>query len=168
MPIKPENRDRYPADWPEIRLEVLERAGHRCERCRARNRTRVARGAGDDRGTYMTDTGDVYDADTGERLGQCRMSDYNVARMTDIVLTIAHLDHTPENVDRNNLRAWCQRCHLAHDREHHAAHAWLTRRLKSGTAELFALSMGLNRGLARRVVDTPDSGFPWEVTSRQA
>lgn len=26
MPIKPENRGRYPANWPEIRARILERA----------------------------------------------------------------------------------------------------------------------------------------------
>lgn len=37
------------------------------------------------------------------------------------VLTVAHLDHTPENVEPDNLRAMCQRCHLSYDRDHHAA-----------------------------------------------
>ena len=31
MPIRPENRDRYPADWPEISNAVKESAGWRCE-----------------------------------------------------------------------------------------------------------------------------------------
>lgn len=31
MPIRPENRDRYPPDWPEIRARILRRAGNRCE-----------------------------------------------------------------------------------------------------------------------------------------
>lgn len=30
MPIKPENRALYPADWPTISLAVKERAGWRC------------------------------------------------------------------------------------------------------------------------------------------
>ena len=33
MPIKPENRARYPADWKAIRARILERARNRCERC---------------------------------------------------------------------------------------------------------------------------------------
>lgn len=40
---------------------------------------------------------------------------------SDVVLTVAHLDHDPANNERSNLRAMCQRCHLAYDREHHAA-----------------------------------------------
>lgn len=37
-----------------------------------------------------------------------------------VVLTTAHLDHTPENCDPGNLRAMCQGCHLHYDRDHHA------------------------------------------------
>jgi 5-methylcytosine-specific restriction endonuclease McrA len=37
-----------------------------------------------------------------------------------IVLTVAHLDHQPENVRDDNLRALCQRCHLRYDRHEHA------------------------------------------------
>lgn len=35
------------------------------------------------------------------------------------VLTVAHLDHTPENCARDNLRALCSVCHLRYDAEHH-------------------------------------------------
>jgi 5-methylcytosine-specific restriction endonuclease McrA len=35
-----------------------------------------------------------------------------------VVLTIAHLDHTPEHSEDSNLRAWCQRCHNRYDRAH--------------------------------------------------
>lgn len=37
MPIKPENRGRYPADWSEIRARILARSGHCCEQCRVAN-----------------------------------------------------------------------------------------------------------------------------------
>jgi hypothetical protein len=39
-------------------------------------------------------------------------------RIVRIVLTVAHLDHTPENCDPSNLRAWCQRCHNRYDAAH--------------------------------------------------
>jgi len=32
-----------------------------------------------------------------------------------VVLTVAHLDHTPENCDPSNLKAWCQKCHNSYD-----------------------------------------------------
>jgi hypothetical protein len=40
MPIRPENRHRYPADWKAVRAAILQRAGHRCERpdCKATHR----------------------------------------------------------------------------------------------------------------------------------
>lgn len=142
MPIKPENRHRYPPDWQDIRAAVLERAGHRCERCKAPDRQRIARGGGDDEGTYMLDTAEVFDAETGERLGQIHMSNYEVKRMTLVVLTVAHLDHQPENCQPENLRAWCQRCHLAYDREHHKRSAWLTRKARSGTPDMFGMMVG--------------------------
>lgn len=37
MPIKPENRGRYPANWKEIRAEILKRAGNKCEFCGVEN-----------------------------------------------------------------------------------------------------------------------------------
>ena len=37
-----------------------------------------------------------------------------------VVLTVAHLDHTPENCDPSNLRALCQRCHNKYDAKHRA------------------------------------------------
>lgn len=33
MPIRPENRDRYPPNWNEIVAVVRERSGNRCEWC---------------------------------------------------------------------------------------------------------------------------------------
>lgn len=136
MPIKAENRARYPKDWPAIRAAILERAGHKCETCAAPDRTRIARGTGHDAGTYMLDSADVFCATTGKHLGQCRHSDYDVLRMVDIVLTVAHLDHTPENCESENLKALCQRCHLAYDAEHHKATAKATRRARLGNLEL--------------------------------
>lgn len=136
MPIRPENKHRYPPDWKQIRERILARADNRCEKCKVLNRTRIARGGGDDAGTYMTDDAEVFNAETGEHLGQCRMSDYHVDRMVDIVLTIAHLDHQPENCADDNLRAWCQMHHLRHDQQHHAASRAINRRTAGGQLQL--------------------------------
>jgi len=107
MPIKPENRARYPKNWEEIRGRILIRAGNRCEGspdypdCRAENH--------------------APHPDTGSK----------------VVLTIAHLDHVPENCSDENLKAWCQRCHLNYDAEHHAKNAAATRRNRLAVADLF-------------------------------
>lgn len=99
-PIRPENRDRYPADWPQVSFALKERAGWRCE-C----------------------TGEC--GRPGEHLdatGRCVNVHGKPAYRTGsrVVLTTAHLNHTPEDCDPGNLKAMCQGCHLHYDREHHA------------------------------------------------
>ena len=83
MPIKPENRCRYPSNWKEIRADILKRAENRCEFCGIENYAIRENGS-------------------------------------KVVLTIAHLDHTPENCDYGNLRALCQKCHNRYDAKHRA------------------------------------------------
>lgn len=137
MPIKPENKARYPENWKQIRQQILDRAGDCCEKCKVKNHDRIARGAGKDIDTYMLHDARIYCADTGEYLGQTHMSNYEVGNMVDIVLTIAHLDHTPENCNPENLRAWCQRCHLRYDHKHHMENARITRKSKMAIGDLF-------------------------------
>jgi hypothetical protein len=137
MPIKPENRSRYPANWNEIRAAILARAGDCCEQCRVPNGKRIARGAGLFENTFQIDTADVFDAETGEHIARVRMGEYQVKNMVTIVLTIAHLDHQPENCDPANLRALCQMHHLRHDAKHHAETARATRRERLAVADLF-------------------------------
>ena len=45
----------------------------------------------------------------------CLPDEHNAVR---IVLTVAHLDHTPENCDYENLKALCQKCHNNYDKQH--------------------------------------------------
>ena len=90
MPIKPENKHRYPADWKLIRARILKRAKNRCE-------------GSPDYFWCDVENGKPH-PETGSR----------------VVLTVAHLDHIPENCQPENLRAWCQRCHLNYDRKHRA------------------------------------------------
>ncbi|MEU5948524.1 hypothetical protein ABZ793_23595 [Micromonospora sp. NPDC047465] len=56
-----------------------------------------------------------------------------------VVLTTAHLDHTPENCDPANLRPMCQGCHLHYDRDHHRETAAATRRARIAAAGQLAL-----------------------------
>lgn len=85
MPIRAENKARYPKDWPEISSRIRARAGNCCEGSPAFPDCRVANG--------------LPHPMTGSR----------------VVLTVAHLDHQPESIDDDNLRAWCQRCHNTYD-----------------------------------------------------
>lgn len=110
MPIRPENRDRYPKDWAEISRRIrFERAEGRCE-CEGECL----------RGTHLDRCPNVNGQPaygTGSR----------------VVLTVAHLNHTPEDCRDENLRAMCQGCHLHYDLEHHAQ-----TRQRTGTAALEA------------------------------
>lgn len=133
MPIKPENRARYPKDWPQVRERILARAGRRCEHpgCGAWHRS-VGYWS-DQRWVPMPRS--LRDA--GCKVGsQVACDDGSTIKIIMIVLTIAHLDHTPENCADDNLRAWCQRHHLAYDASHHAQTAYMTRKRLANNLEL--------------------------------
>ena len=55
----------------------------------------------------------------------------------DVVLATAHLDHNPGNNRLGNLRSFCQRCHLIHDRPHHLARRRITYLLRRALGDLF-------------------------------
>jgi hypothetical protein len=119
MPIRPENRKRYPANWRAISLRIrTERAHGQCE-CHG-------------------------ECGRGTHAGRCPNLNGQPAYGTGskVVLTVAHLDHTPENCDDSNLRAMCQGCHLHYDRDHHAETRAVTRRLAAEQAGQLALAMG--------------------------
>ena len=87
MPIRPENKSRYPDDWSSSIVPcVRARSGNRCEGspaypdCRARN------------GEPHPVTGSI------------------------VVLTVAHLEGAAlETRKLHELRHWCQRCHNTYD-----------------------------------------------------
>ncbi len=122
MPINPAD---YPADWPQIRQAILERAGHHCEHCGVANHVfgwRDRKGAFHPWPQEKPESGWIA-AD----------------RLFRIVLTIAHLDHDVTNNEPANLQALCQRCHLTHDASFHARNAAITRRRRqvaAGQAEI--------------------------------
>lgn len=109
--------DRYPKNWPEIRAGIRLRSNNHCEQCRAPNRELIVRGDADgrDAGTYMLPHGEVFDAVTGEFRGFARGSEYEGSKFTEVVLTVAHIDHDESNNDPENLAALCSRCHFALD-----------------------------------------------------
>lgn len=126
MPIRPENRLRYPPEWPAISWLIRwTRALGRCE-CDGRC----------GRPPYHLD-----------RFGRCENVNGEPALGTGstVVLTVAHLDHTPENCHPANLRAMCQGCHLHYDRDHHAETRRTTRGAALAAAGAFTLP-GLEGG----------------------
>ena len=93
MPIKPENKSLYPANWAEIRSRIRERAGDKCENCGVVNHSWINR---------LTRE-------------MCISDEYDAIR---VICTTAHLDHDPRNCNNNNLKFLCQRCHNRYDINH--------------------------------------------------
>lgn len=58
-------------------------------------------------------------------------------RIIRIVLTVAHLDHRPENNDPTNLKALCQRCHLRYDARSKAERRKERERTRLASGDLF-------------------------------
>ena len=80
----PMERERYPANWKQIALEVKERADWKCQRC----------------GRQCRRPGEPFDTHRN-------------------TLTVAHLNHVPEDIRPENLMAMCSACHLRYDAAHH-------------------------------------------------
>jgi 5-methylcytosine-specific restriction endonuclease McrA len=140
MPIRPENRDRYPPDWPQIRERILARAANRCERCGVKN---YQLGGRLPDGTWLDAQPKGERAlrlewpRPGERWWCGPQFGVVNLRIVRVVLTIAHLNHTPEDCRDENLQALCQRCHLSLDQQLHQQNAAATRRRGRAAADLF-------------------------------
>lgn len=146
MPIRASEKARYPADWKAISASVRADAGNQCEKCKAPNGETVLRAQSEDyhfASVYAvipagSPGAHIYSAEDGECLDVRPVCEITGWKPVRIVLTVAHLDHQPENCARDNLRAWCQRCHLAYDAKHHASNSAATRRAKRAAGDLFA------------------------------
>lgn len=122
---------KYPKDWKAIRVEVLERAGHRCEQCGVENY-----------GIYI-DGGSTHTRikHDGSHATDQWVAD-NFLRCVKIILTISHTDHDIANNgepgNRPNLRALCQRCHNRHDVRYRLENRRRNYDKKMGIETLFA------------------------------
>jgi len=130
MPISPEQKAKYPADWKKISERIrFKRAGGHCEctgqcglgdpqahatRCRAPHGQYIRRSKSENQHwQYAEFVKGVYDSKFHEPI--------------KVVLTTAHLDRDPTNNAEDNLLAMCQRCHLVYDKHQHQANARRTR-----------------------------------------
>ena len=125
MPIRREHRFFYPIDWPQLSAAIrFGRAGGTCEGCGRPHGLTV----------YHLGDGRWWDASIGAwRDGQGRklrslptIEDLGRIRTTRVVLAAAHRDHDTTNNHDRNLAAFCQRCHINHDRPEHRRRRWRT------------------------------------------
>ena len=141
MPIKPENKSRYPADWPAISLAAKARAAWACLHpgCSAKqydvgwwNGPRWVRIHGPCEN--YKEARQLAAEEHFARFGDEERGEYKILV---IVLTTAHLNHDPTDCAPANLAPMCQRHHLAYDAEHHKNTAYRTRKAAAQTADLF-------------------------------
>ena len=137
MPIRPEHRFFYPIDWPQLSIAIrFGRAKGRCEACKRPHGRMV----------YHLGDGRWWDAEAGVwRDGRGRITrpalgvDDVLARVrtTRVVLAAAHRDHDTSNNANANLAAFCQRCHMIHDRPEHRRRRWFTLFRRKALGDLF-------------------------------
>lgn len=110
MPILKENKPKYPKDWPAISDRIrFDRADYRCE--------------------MTTLDGERCTARHGQRHPYTGVI---------VVLTVAHLNHKPEDCSDENLKAACQLCHNRYDLAHRLRNRQRRLRREKQTMELFA------------------------------
>lgn len=106
----PMDKSCYPANWGKVSRTIRSIAGWKCEQCQVPNGVPLPSG-----------------------------------RAGKVVLTVAHLGvpfangrpgnkHDKHDIRRENLRALCQKCHLALDMDDHIQHAKETRARKKREA----------------------------------
>lgn len=145
MPIRPENKDRYPANWKsEIRPRILERAGNRCETCGIRNHQWVIR---DQSGKIIWEGSEPIDPQRLTVEEVVYLSTHKARQKYQpgfgygyhcvrIVLTVAHISEEIEDCSDGNLILECQWDHNNRDRSMRARNAKETLRAKRSHGQL--------------------------------
>jgi len=130
MPIRKDLLHLYRGpEWKATRDRILAAADNKCERCKKPNGAWIY--------TYTWQTWAIV---AGEKVKSYHMiwikegskvwrnqhgwpvspiSSKGLPRKIRVVLTVAHADNQPENMNAGNLRCWCAWCHLAADRVFH-------------------------------------------------
>ncbi len=136
MPIRPEYRWLYPIDWKQLSAVIrFERAKGKCQSC-GRPHGKIVYHLGD--GRWWDPERQIRRDGEGRRVRGAEVLDLlTQVRPTRVVLATAHRDHDPTNNSPRNLVAFCQRCHLQHDRQEHRRRRWLTLFRRKALGDLF-------------------------------
>lgn len=114
MPIRPENKDRYPKNWKcEVVPRIRERSGNRCE-CTGQCGQQHGPDVG---GRCIRRNGEIgwWTDDVVPCLQPYRPLFDGGKKIIKIVLTVMHLNHQPEDCSDENLLHACQGCHNRYD-----------------------------------------------------
>lgn len=137
MPIRREHRFFYPIDWTQLSETIrFHRAGGRCEACKRPHGQKVFH-LGD--GRWWDGEAATWRSGWGKpiRLVSGAEDVLGSIRTTRVVLATAHRDHDPGNNVSANLAAFCQRCHMLHDRPEHRRRRWQTLFRRRAIGDLF-------------------------------
>ena len=158
MPIRRELRDLYPTHWRELSKRVrFERAQGLCQGC------------GRPHGATVRCLPDGRWYDPAANMARparppARWPDLEQMvrlRTTRVVLAAAHLDHDPANNRLRNLRSFCQRCHLLHDRPHHPAQRRITYLLRRASGDLLGAVRPISSLSGRAIQYARPAGPSW-------
>lgn len=132
MPIRPENKDRYPRDWKATSLRIRKRARGRCE-CKGECGLRHTKVNG-----KQVDLPPSLQMKS-LRAFRCTAVNGKPHPVTGsaVVLTVMHLNHQPEDCRDENLLAGCQRCHNRYDAPVRAAGIKERKRATLAMGDLF-------------------------------
>ena len=137
MPIRRKHRFFYPIDWRELSVAIrFGRAKGVCEGC-GRPHGRTVHHLGD--GRWWDAQAASWRDGRGRRI-RLRASAADLlqcVRTTRVVLAAAHRDHDTANNAAANLAAFCQRCHMIHDRPEHRRRRWATLFRRRASGDLF-------------------------------
>src|SRR5687768_12501230 len=134
MPIRPENKALYPPNWKsEIVPMIRERSGNRCE-CTGQ--------CGVNHPDNVLATGNMDEPDRVEIIEPKRCGKWNGMPIDEIegpkiVLTVAHLNHNPQECAGENLLHMCQACHNRYDAPVRAAGRMARARAQRAIGDLF-------------------------------
>jgi len=104
------DRSLYPNNWEQIAHGVKQEVNWCCEEC-----GRPCRKPGERERDLFQRLPAAWLNDWYKIVDSEEFGEVEIEVPTRFVLTVAHLDHRPENCDRDNLKALCSVCHLAYD-----------------------------------------------------
>ena len=140
MPIRRAHRHFYPIDWPQLSAVIrFSRARSRCEGC-GRPHMQDVQHLGD--GRWWDAEATRWRDGRGRNLRRSLPTPTAIAaelvKVTRVVLATAHRNHDTSDNRNANLAAFCQRCHMLHDRPEHQRRRRMTLRARKALGDFFS------------------------------
>ena len=116
----PMNRALYPKNWEAIAREIKEAANWTCQQC-GRPCRRPGESIFELEDRIAEHHAETWAADLYEEIDDEELGPVAVPKTGRFTLTVAHLNHRPEDCRPENLRALCAPCHCRMDLQAMAA-----------------------------------------------